>query len=241
MFKIAICDDETAICEQIERILEKISRDFLKDLQWDVFYSGESLYYHLRKNNYYDIIFLDIELYEMNGVEVGKLIRDEMLNETTHIVYISGNESYAMELFNVRPLDFIIKPFDHNDILRNIKKVLRIHKKYYTIFQYKIGSETHSISTKEIIYFESRNRKVIMHDIKGEQEFYGKIKDIHKKLQRYKFIQIHKSYLVNYNYIRKLEYDKVVLSNKITLPISQRNRKRIRELNLELERSKIWD
>lgn len=60
-------------------------------------------------------------------------------------------------------------------------------------------------------------------------------------LQRYKFIQIHKTYLVNYYYITKFEYDKVTLSNKVSLPISQANRKRIRRFYLELEGESIWD
>ena len=146
MFKIAICDDEAAICEQLESILQRIGSEFLKDLEWDVFFSGESLYDYLKKDKYYDIIFLDIELKEMNGVEVGHIVRHTMANETTQIV-----------------------------------------------------------------------------------------------LQRYKFIQIHKTYLVNYYYITKFEYDKVTLSNKVSLPISQANGKRIRRFYLELEGESIWD
>ena len=241
MFKIAICDDEAAICEQLESILQRIGSEFLKDLEWDVFFSGESLYDYLKKDKYYDIIFLDIELKEMNGVEVGHIIRDTMANETTQIVYISGNKTYAMELFKLRPLHFIIKPFDYGEIKEIIKVVLKIHQRDYRMFQYKVGPKTHSISTRDIIFFESRNRKVEVHTTEGNHVFYGKIKDICKELQRYKFIQIHKTYLVNYHYITKFEYDKVTLSNKVTLPISQANRKRIRRFYLELEGESIWD
>lgn len=214
MFRIAICDDEISICEQLEVILEKLSREFLEGLEWDVFYSGEELCSHLDKNNYYDIIFLDIKLKEMNGVEVGHIIRNAMLNETTQIVYISGKETYAMELFKLRPLDFIIKPFDYQVIKGIINLALRTIKIDYAIFQYKIGTITYNILTKDILYFESKNRKIIMHGVKRTETFYGKLKDVHEKLKKYRFIKIHKSYLVNYNHIVKLEYQQVTLSNK---------------------------
>lgn len=241
MLKIAICDDETAICEQLEDILEKICKEFLKELEWDVFYSGEELCSHLYKDNYYDLIFLDIELKEMNGVEVGHMIRNKMLNETTKIVYISGKETYAMELFKIRPFDFVVKPFDYEGIKNIIKTALKVIQKDYSTFKYTVDYKTYSISTRDILYFESRNRKIIMHKINVTAEFYGKLKDINKELQRFKFIQIHKSYLVNYNHIIKLEYNQVTLTNKKTIPISQANRARVRKLYIELEGEEIWD
>ena len=148
MLRIAICDDEKSICNQLEEILEKLGREFLEDIQIDIFYSGEELCQYLAVNNYFDIIFLDIELKIMNGVEVGQVIRDRMLNETTQIIYISGKESYAMELFKIRPLDFIIKPFNYEKIKEIFKIALRIIQKNENIFQYKIGHTTYNVLIK---------------------------------------------------------------------------------------------
>lgn len=240
MLRIAICDDEKSICNQLEEILERLGREFLENIQIDIFYSGEELCQYLAANNYFDIIFLDIELKIMNGVEVGQTIRDRMLNETTQIIYISGKETYAMELFKIRPLDFIIKPFNYEKIKEIFKIALRIIQKNGNIFQYKIGHTTYNVLIKNILYFESRNREIIIHETNATEVFYGKLKDVHENLRRFKFIQIHKSYLVNYNHVIKLEYHQVTMSSKVLLPISQANRKRIRELQLELERDRIW-
>jgi len=239
MLRIAICDDEKSICNQLEEILEKLGREFLENIQIDIFYSGEKLCQYLAANNYLDIIFLDIELNEMNGVEVGQVIRDKILNETTQIIYISGKETYAMELFKIRPLDFIIKPFNYEKIKEIFNIALRIIQKDDNIFQYKIGHTTYNVLIKNIIYFESRNREIIIHTINGSEVFYGKLNKIYEHFVQFKFIQIHKSYLVNYNHIIKLEYHRVTMSNKVVLPISQANRKIIRELQLELERDRI--
>ncbi|WMM25682.1 LytTR family DNA-binding domain-containing protein [Tissierella sp. MB52-C2] len=241
MLRIAICDDENSICNQLEEILEGLEKKFSKELQIDIFYSGEELCSYLSQDNHYDIIFLDIELEEMNGVEVGQVIRDKMLNETTQIIYISGKETYAMELFKIRPLDFIIKPFNYNKIQDVVEIALRIIQRDEKVFQYKVGHTTYNLPIRDIIYFESKNREVIIHTINGSEVFYGRLKDIYEYLNQFKFIHIHKSYLVNYNHITKLEYHQVTMSNKVILPISQANRKKVRELQLELERDRIWD
>lgn len=241
MLRIAICDDENSICNQLEEILEGLEKKFSRELQIDIFYSGEELCSYLTQDNHYDIIFLDIELKEMNGVEVGQVIRDKMLNETTQIIYISGKETYAMELFKVRPLDFIIKPFNYNRIQEVLEIALRIIQRDEKVFQYKVGHTTYNLPIRDIIYFESKNREVIIHTINGSEVFYGRLKDIYEDLNRFKFIHIHKSYLVNYNHIIKLEYHQVTMSSKVILPISQANRKKVRELQLELERDRIWN
>lgn len=239
MFKIAICDDEKSICSQLEETLEKLWESFLVTLEIDVFFTGEELCQHINQNEYYDLIFLDIELKSMSGVEVGQIVRYDMLDETTQIIYISAKESYAMELFKIRPLDFIIKPFNYGKIKEIFSTALKIIGQDKYNFQYKISNTTHTVSTKNILYFESRNRKIIIHKINGKEIFYGKLKDIYNELKKNKFIWIHKSYLVNYNKIIRLEYNQVTISNDTALPISQANRKRIRELQLELEESDI--
>ena len=93
---IAVCDDQLEVCAEIEKILQQISQNFLEHLEIEVFYSGEDLCQPLKENIYFDIIYLDIELKLMTGIDVGKRIREVFLNESTLLTYISGKESYAM-------------------------------------------------------------------------------------------------------------------------------------------------
>lgn len=239
MFKIAICDDEEKVCKQLKDILIKLELKFSEELDIYLFYSGEKLFEALSKDTYYDIIFLDIELQIMNGVEVGDKIRNELFNESTQIIYISGKENYAMELFKVRPLDFIIKPLDYEKIKRVFKLALRLIKKNQGVFSYKFEHSSYNLLIKDILYFESENRQVNIHTIDGVKKFYGTLKDTFDKVKEFGFIIIHKSYLINYNYVIKFEYDQVTMSNKQVIPISQSNRKKFRELQLEKERKKL--
>ncbi|WP_069998701.1 LytR/AlgR family response regulator transcription factor [Cellulosilyticum sp. I15G10I2] len=237
MLRIAICDDEKAICAQLEYILEEISSSCLEEVEIEVFFSGEELYSYLMKNTYFDMIFLDIELKFMNGIDVGKKIREEMLNETTQIIYISAKDSYAMELFEVRPLNFLIKPLKAEKIKDVFTTALRLIKKNEQFFTYQVGQTSYKISIKDILYFESNDRKVNIITTRGVDTFYGSLVEIFKELEKYKFLNIHKSYLVNYTHIIRFEYSQVTLSNNKVLPISQSRRKTMRSLQFQLERN----
>ena len=100
MVKIAICDDEQAICSQIENILLDHSKRTCLEIDIEVFYSGEKLYSYIESGHGFDLIYLDIELELMSGIEVGKKIRNTMKDHKTEIVYISGKNGYDRQLFD---------------------------------------------------------------------------------------------------------------------------------------------
>ena len=76
MLRIAVCDDENIICAQLESMLSEIGNRISEETEVAVFISGEELIRVLFGGAYFDIIFLDIELHKLNGVEVGKIIRE---------------------------------------------------------------------------------------------------------------------------------------------------------------------
>ena len=235
MFRIAICDDEPIICSQIEKIALDYGRRTSNSIAVDVYFSGEELYRFLEDGIYYDMIFLDIELKKLNGIDVGKKIRNEMNNEAVSIVYISGKESYAMDLFEVRPMHFLIKPIKTEKIFTVLQKGMELSNQLCQTFQYKEGHHIRKIEVKSIMYFESTDRKVKMITLKGDEIFYGTLADVFPKVEKYGFFFCHKSYLVSYCHVIKFEYDKLFMKNGMILPISQPKRKIIREIQMRLE------
>lgn len=229
MLRIAICDDEEIICRQLEDMLFEMEKKINQEIETEVYYSGEELCNFLFKGNQYDIIFLDIELNQINGVEVGKKIREELKDELTQIVYISCKESYAMELFEVRPLNFIIKPFDKEKIEFVLIKAVKLLDKENNFFEYKNGNVTFSVPIKDILYFESHGRKVNMVLRDETKSFYGKLSLVEEQINNKDFIMIHKSYLINFNFCLEYTYEYVKMSNQQVLTISQNNRKAVRE------------
>lgn len=236
MFKIAICDDEQVVCMQLRSILKEIESGLAENFIVEVFSSGKELYQYIVEGGYYDIIFLDIEMGEMDGIDFGQRLREELTNEATQIIYISGKETYAMELFKVRPFDFIIKPLAYEDVYMAMKRVIKFLSRNDKFFEYKIGHTTYRIPVKDIIYFESQGRKINIVTQNGIMTFYGKLDAVEKQLTNLNFIRIHKSYLVKYEYITKFEYTQVTMYNNVILPISQSNRKRVRQLQIKLKR-----
>lgn len=196
-----------------------------RQFEVDVFYSGEELYKYIVKGNFFHLIFLGIEFNNINGIEIGRKIREERNDNITQIVYISVKESYAMKLFDIRPLNFLVKPLKKEKIEMVLKTAIMLIDNENQYFEF-MTSRTHiRVPFKDIIYLES-NRKKIKIIVKDEEyEFYGKLIDAMKQLPCRNFFQIHKSYIVNYSYIVSYQYDCIEMINKKVLPISQHNRK----------------
>lgn len=88
MYRVGICDDDKVLCSLLEEQIQGLSAEFSVKFEIEVWYSGESLESDLKKGVGMDILFLDIELLQKNGIEIGAFIRDEMEDTDTHIVYI---------------------------------------------------------------------------------------------------------------------------------------------------------
>lgn len=239
MFRIAICDDEKIVCSYIEKVVINYLNRIGQTVETVVFYSGESLCHFLSRNEEVDVVFLDIELGGIDGVSVGKKIRETLNNNTVQIVYISAKEAYAMELFKIRPFDFLIKPIKQDEIEQVIKKIVDLVGQLKQYFIYRKKGKMHKIAFKDILYFESNNRKINIITNNKIETFYGKLDDIARQVVDLKFLHIHKSYLVNYLYAVEIQYHKMMMANLKTLPISQSRRKEVRGFLLLFEKEKF--
>lgn len=224
--RVAICDDDNLICNIIEDTIEKYAISNNYDIVVDVFYDGLSLIKYMEKGlGEYDLIYLDIEMNMLNGVETGIYIRSRLKDRKIQIVYISGYSQYDRQLFDVQPLYFIQKPLDIGKIIYSIDLALEILKLNPKFYFYKKRKEFFQIQIIDIIYFENEGRKVKIHTIDNDDVFVGNIKDIAKELRTHGFIQLSQSLIVNYNYVKKYAYEEVILINNkvLSIPKSKRN------------------
>ncbi|MCI8466191.1 MAG: response regulator transcription factor [Lachnospiraceae bacterium] len=224
--RIAVCDDEIGTCSEIETMILDFAEGRGLQVETEVFYSGETLYPFVSE---YDLIFLDILLLEMDGVRLGQRIREELGNETVSIVYISSKESYAMSLFSVRPLDFLIKPITREKLNAVLTTYLRLRENGKNEFLFKVGKSLYRQYLEEIRYFACNGKKVELSAISGTWEFYGNMREVWRQVEGKGFLAIHKSYVVNTAFVAVYHYDSVELSDGSCLPVSQRYRKIVRE------------
>jgi len=238
MLQVAICDDEKQICRELETALVKILGRLDIEHEVEVYHLGETLCAKLENSVHYDLIFLDIEFSksEINGVEVGKRIRDIFDLQAVSIVYISWEKDYSMQLHETRPLNFLIKPLKDDVIEQVVKKHLKLSGLLADDFVYKIQQDSFRVKVKDIIYLESTKRKLILHLSGGRKEvFYGTLKDVYQEqLQKFDFLLIHVSYAVNYSYVSALLRNTLILTTGETLPISKHKKNEVEEAYFDI-------
>lgn len=234
MYTIGICDDGKNVCIAIEKMLIQYARERNVQVDTNVWYSGESLRDYLEAGNHLDILFLDIELFKMTGIEVGNYIRKHLDDMGMQIVYISGKSSYAQQLFKTQPLDFLVKPISQLQINETMDTAVKIIKKKEERFEFQQGKEYYYVPMGDIVYFGSERRKIKVVTMKATFEFYGRLKEVAKCLPE-EFIIIHQSYIVNREYVFRYTYEMVELVDGTILTISLANRKLVRDRLLREE------
>lgn len=181
------------------------------------------------KEEKYDMIFLDIQMPYIDGLAIGKYMRNNLDDNVTEIIYISSERKYAMDLFSVRPMNFIIKPVSENDIFDMLQLGLKLVKNSSQLFDYELKGETHRVKLSDIYYFKSDARKIIMVMSNGtEISFYGKMSELAEKVTKYNFKYIHKSYIINSIHVKHFTARKVIMNNGHELPVSRTNRENIK-------------
>ena len=168
---IAICDDDYKVQFLIEDGVTRMFDEYGKKAIIECFDTGDDLCESYKKERF-DLIFLDIEFKGKSGVEVGRYIRDIIKDEVVQIAYISGNTSYAMELFESRPINFLKKPISESDLKRVVNKFLIINEQKKDVLRIKIGREIYSIPFSDIVYMTSRGRKITLYGVRNKYEFY---------------------------------------------------------------------
>lgn len=236
-YKIGICDDEKETCTELENIVLNYYENMLNKVDTYVWNSGNSCCENLRNGSSVDVLFLDIELPGKNGIETGKFIRDKMEDEAIKIIFISSKTNYAMELFQVHPYDFLVKPFTREKVEKLLEKILILEKKDKMRYSYIANGNRYNIEYGEIKYFMSNNKYIEVYLINEEiKSFRGKLKSELPKLPN-QFVMIGQSYIINMKYLKECHYDYVVMRDNVVINISQRYRSIFREQLCEYNNS----
>lgn len=234
MIRVAICDDDNIFVYELKKYIKDIQVKNNLNINVVAFNSSKQFEIYIQSGGKFDIVFLDIMMPDIDGVSVGRIIRSSF---DTLIVYISSSNQYFVDLFDVKPFGFILKPINYD----SFKKVFfTVYEELYnsnSVYEFKYNKANVRVKYGDIIYIKSYGRKVVLKTKNDEYIFYGKIKDVYEGLQYFKFMWIHKSYIVNYSHINEISYDYVVMSNGDKLDISERRKKDIRNLYIQISES----
>ncbi len=238
MYSIAICDDDKVFSDQLYCMLENYLNMLGIDYQIVLYNNIENISYDFSDGIVFDILFLDIEFpkEENNGIYLGHYLRKLQENDYTEIVYVSSKEAYAMQLFEIRPFDFLIKPLDGDHVRRTMDKMLYLQNINRKTFTYCFNAKKYCLELGKILYFESVGRKInIVSSEGGVNSYNGKISDIIEELKANKFFSPHKSYVVNYYAVEQWSRNKLTMINGDTIPVSRNKATEIHNLQLKYE------
>ena len=216
---ITICDDETFMLDLLEEKVKKM----LPSAVTERFLSGREL---LEGSTKADILFLDIQMPEINGMETARLFRKQRRDAI--IIFVTADPEYVFQAFDVGAFHYLVKPLEDDkfsEVFGNAVQEIESRKRgsrepdeEYIMIQ--AGGVHTKILLKDIIYAEVFNRKVIIHTVSGDTEYYGKLSDLEKKTGE-DFFRTHRSYLIHFRYVLKYDAMSVVMERGTVLVAKQ--------------------
>lgn len=196
---IAICDDDLTVVQEVESLIKKFMDKNGYDYETYTFNSGKEL---LRSNIQFDIVYIDIEMPEMNGLEVSK----QLLRKYPHItiLIITSYPHYLDDAMELNVYRYISKPFDVERFIRNLEYAYNNYLRRNKPIKVKSNDEISKINSSEIIYISIENEKVYVHtydeDIRTTENFGYWLRE----LDGLSFFQVHQSFIVNLAYVKKV-------------------------------------
>lgn len=224
MLRFAVCDDDRS---QLEMVADKICEYYNGECEIIKYQDGESLLADSR-TKLFDVLFLDIVMPGLNGMDLAKKIREE--NQKVKIVFVTNKEELAHMGYIYEAFRFVRKSKLEHDLCETVKSL----KKYfcsadeYLVLKTPDGTITKAV--KDIKYFEVKGHCVTML-CGSEKRVCGTMKELESRLGQNGFIRIHKGYLVNFRYIYSIQKSNVILTDGRELPLS-RNRANATEVKL---------
>ena len=218
MLSIAVCDDETIECcnlaMQITRIMEKMKIPCIVRS----FGSGREL---IRAQEDFDIIFLDIIMDDLDGLEAARLIREKAYDR--FLVFVSASREYVFDAYEAEPFWYLLKPVQDQKLQRILQKiVLKMERHSQEFILVSKDRKKKKLFLEDIYYFEIKGRVMDIHHTEGVFTYYEKMETLERELQEKDFFRCHKSYLVNLRYVDGYNSQDITLDNGEKLVIARR-------------------
>ena len=218
--KIAVCDDDRTIREELSRLIQKQ----VSDTDIGRYQSGEEL---INAGGIFDIYFLDIEMGKMSGMDIARHIRglEESGGQRSIIIFVTGYREYMEAAFDVNAFHYLVKPIDEekfSEVFSRAWKDASVfceqEKKCIIV---KSSGAQQKLLLKNIYYIESGNKKVIIHTTDGTLEVYGKMEELENRLGSI-FYRCHRCYLVNMEKISAYSADNIQVINGDNLLLARK-------------------
>ena len=220
MYSVAIVEDDAADRECLVRYLDRLAPSVAEGVHVRAFSSGLDLLDAYPDD--LDVLLLDIEMPDLNGIEVARRVRD--FDQRVSIVFVTNLYQFALEGYRVRAMDFLVKPLRYTSFRATMEKAFELTEKRrprYVRLEFDKASRLVDITT--ITYVETQRKRLLIHTKGGDEYCSGPLRLLEEKLAPYGFASIHQSYLVNMKYVEHVGQTTVVVAGD-ELPLSRHKR-----------------
>lgn len=222
---IGICDDDKAMVEQIQKCIKRYFEDKEQECKTYVYYSGKEV---ILSDVDLELLFLDIDMPEMNGMETAKHIQNSQDRNKTTIVFLTSHEEEARNAFKVKAFRFILKDYFEDEIQECLNAYFKEKRMNSHIIIKKEGEEI-EILQKDILYIKAKHNGS---EIWTKSELYTSKRTLDNwmtKLESKIFVRCHRGGIVNLCHIDYIE-DYIVMDTGEKVEISRRNKLEIKKI-----------
>lgn len=226
LMKIVVCDDCIEDLQYIEKLLDKYIKSASRaGFAVEKYIDAAALYDRIQKGARAEIYILDMIMADRTGIDLGSLIR--RAGGDSVIIYITSSDDYALEAYGVHAVRYLLKPVSEESFFEAMDSALSSLKGgHERMFIVKTKTGTVGVPYSEIEYIENYSRMLSISLKDGEQirsiyirkSFDEEIREI---AEDKRFVQVHKSFLINMEYVKKLDQGEAVMDSGKHIPVSK--------------------
>lgn len=228
---IYVCDDERIYVEKVAEVIRNYSNENGLKLAVKEFVDEDKMMEEICRYEDADLVFIDIKLKKKNGIDIAASIKKVV--KDVSIAYITAYDSFLHDSFETEPIGYLKKPFDDENIINIVElKKEKIDSQGKDKLEFICEHKRVCINLNKVLYITSNLRRVEI--ITANEKFftYEKLEDLEKKMIEMgtSIIRTHRSILVNFAYVSRYEFDKIILINGDVIPVGRIYRQKVGDL-----------
>ena len=215
--KIAICDDEQVIRDEIAGMLNEYFLSNNMSCTIDKFATGES---YVQVHSDYDLVFMDYQLTDGNGIDFARRVREE--NESIFIVFSTSFQEHVFESFSLDTFRYLVKPISKDAVFQAMDAFVKLYQTNRKIIIVSLDKSFY-VNADEVMYIEADKKYTTVRTTSGAHRSYYGISKYEADINNSHFFRTHRSYIVNMKYISEIERKMITLTNGEKIVISPKS------------------